>query len=172
MARFATPAAARGRRKEVMMTTTLTINGEQRSFDAPPEMPLLWVWRDILGMTGTKVGCGIAQCGACTVHIDGKPVRSCVLPVGNLQSRAITTIEGVGATPLGARVQKAWLDLEVVQCGYCQSGQIMSAAALLASTPDPDHSDIDAAMAGNICRCGTYVRIRAAIKQAASAQKA
>jgi isoquinoline 1-oxidoreductase alpha subunit len=153
------------------MATTLTINGQERSFDAPPEMPLLWVLRDILGLTGTKFGCGMAQCGACTVHVDGKPVRSCVLPVGNLQSRTITTIEGIGATPVGTRVQKAWLDLEVVQCGYCQSGQIMSAAALLASTPDPDDSDIDAAMAGNICRCGTYVRIRAAIKQAASAQK-
>jgi len=153
------------------MATTLNINGQEVSFDAPPEMPLLRVLRDVLGLTGTKFGCGMAQCGACTVHIDGKPVRSCVLPVGNLQRRAITTIEGIGATPAGASVQKAWLDLEVVQCGYCQSGQIMSAAALLASTPDPDDSDIDAAMAGNICRCGTYVRIRAAIKQAASAQK-
>ena len=153
------------------MATTLTINGQERSFEAPPEMPLLWVLRDILGLTGTKFGCGIAQCGACTVHVDGKPVRSCVLPVGNLKSRTITTIEGVGATPVGASVQKAWLDLEVVQCGYCQSGQIMSATALLVSTPDPDDSDIDAAMAGNICRCGTYVRIRAAIKQAASSQK-
>jgi isoquinoline 1-oxidoreductase alpha subunit len=154
------------------MPTTLNINGQDRSFEAPPEMPLLWVLRDILGFTGTKFGCGMAQCGACTVHVDGKPVRSCVLPVGNLQGRTITTIEGIAATPVGARVQKAWLDLEVVQCGYCQSGQIMSAAALLLSTPDPDDSDIDAAMAGNICRCGTYVRIRAAIKQAAAAQKA
>jgi isoquinoline 1-oxidoreductase subunit alpha len=153
------------------MATTLTINGQERSFDAPPEMPLLWVLRDILGLTGTKFGCGIAQCGACTVHVDGKPVRSCVLPVGNLKSRTITTIEGIGVTPAGTKVQKAWLDLEVVQCGYCQSGQIMSAAALLASTPDPDDSDVDAAMAGNICRCGTYVRIRAAIKQAASTHK-
>jgi len=153
------------------MATTLTINGQERSFDAPPEMPLLWVLRDILGLTGTKFGCGIAQCGACTVHVDGKPVRSCVLPVGNLKSRTITTIEGIGVTPAGTKVQKAWLDLEVVQCGYCQSGQIMSAAALLASMPDPDDSDVDAAMAGNICRCGTYVRIRAAIKQAASTHK-
>ena len=153
------------------MATTLTINGQERSFEAPPEMPLLWVLRDILGLTGTKFGCGIAQCGACTVHVDGKPVRSCVLPVGKLQGRTITTIEAVGAMPAGASVQKAWLDLEVVQCGYCQSGQIMSATALLVSTPDPDDSDIDAAMAGNICRCGTYVRIRAAIKQAASSQK-
>ena len=153
------------------MATTLTVNGEQKSFDAPPDMPLLWVLRDILGLTGTKFGCGIAQCGACTVHVDGKPVRSCVLPVGSLENRAITTVEGVGATASGAKVQKAWLDLEVVQCGYCQSGQIMSAAALLAATPNPDDSDIDAAMAGNICRCGTYVRIRAAIKQAASGPK-
>jgi isoquinoline 1-oxidoreductase alpha subunit len=150
------------------MATMLTINGEQKSFDAPADMPLLWVLRDILGMTGTKFGCGIAQCGACTVHVDGKPVRSCVLPVGALNGRAITTIEGVAASPAGAKVQKAWLDLEVIQCGYCQSGQIMSAAALLASTPNPDDSDINAAMSGNICRCGTYVRIREAIKLAAS----
>ena len=150
------------------MATTLTINGEQKSFDAPADMPLLWALRDILGLTGTKYGCGIAQCGACTVHVDGKPVRSCVLPVGALNGRSITTIEGVAASPAGAKVQKAWLDLEVIQCGYCQSGQIMSAAALLASTPNPDDSDINAAMAGNICRCGTYVRIREAIKLAAS----
>jgi isoquinoline 1-oxidoreductase alpha subunit len=150
------------------MATTLTINGEQKSFDAPADMPLLWALRDILGLTGTKYGCGIAQCGACTVHVDGKPVRSCVLPVGALNGRSITTIEGVAASPAGAKVQKAWLDLEVIQCGYCQSGQIMSAAALLASTPSPDDSDINAAMAGNICRCGTYVRIREAIKLAAS----
>ena len=114
-------------------------------------MPLLWVLRDLLGMTGTKFGCGIAQCGACTVHIEGKPLRSCLLPVGAIGNRAITTIEGIGATRTGAAVQKAWLDLEVIQCGYCQSGQIMSAAALLANTPHPDDSDIDAAMAGNIC---------------------
>jgi isoquinoline 1-oxidoreductase alpha subunit len=150
------------------MATTLTINGEQKSFDAPADMPLLWVLRDIIGLTGTKYGCGIAQCGACTVHVDGKPVRSCVLPVGALNGRTITTIEGIAASPAGAKVQKAWLDLEVIQCGYCQSGQIMSAAALLASTPSPDDSDINAAMSGNICRCGTYVRIREAIKLAAS----
>jgi isoquinoline 1-oxidoreductase alpha subunit len=150
------------------MATTLTINGEQKSFDAPAEMPLLWVLRDIIGMTGTKYGCGIAQCGACTVHVDGKAVRSCVLPVGALNGRSVTTIEGVAASPAGAKVQKAWLDLEVIQCGYCQSGQIMSATALLASTPNPDDSDINAAMSGNICRCGTYVRIREAIKLAAS----
>ncbi|MGY4313569.1 (2Fe-2S)-binding protein [Bradyrhizobium sp. JR3.5] len=151
--------------------TNLTINGEPRLFDAPPDMPLLWVLRDILGMTGTKYGCGIAQCGACTVHVDGKPLRSCLLPVGAISGRAVTTIEGIGATTTGARVQKAWLDLEVIQCGYCQSGQIMAAAALLAATADPDDSDIDAAMAGNICRCGTYERIRRAIKQAASARQ-
>ncbi|MDB5653372.1 MAG: (2Fe-2S)-binding protein [Tardiphaga sp.] len=150
------------------MTTVLTINGEQKSFDAPDDMPLLWVLRDILGMTGTKFGCGVALCGACTVHIDGKAVRSCLLPISAVRDRAITTIEGVGATPAGAKVQKAWLDLEVIQCGYCQSGQIMSAAALLATTPKPNDSDIDAAMAGNICRCGTYVRVREAIKLAAS----
>ena len=147
---------------------TLKINGEPKTFDAPDDMPLLWVLRDVLGMTGTKFGCGIAQCGACTVHIDGKPVRSCLLPVSAVGDRAVTTIEGVGATATGAQVQKAWLDLEVIQCGYCQPGQIMSAAALLAATPNPDDADIDAAMAGNICRCGTYVRIRAAIKRAAA----
>jgi isoquinoline 1-oxidoreductase alpha subunit len=146
----------------------LKINGEVRTFDAPGDMPLLWVLRDVLGMTGTKFGCGIAQCGACTVHVDGNPVRSCLLPVGSIGEKPITTIEGIGATPIGATVQKAWLDLEVIQCGYCQSGQIMSATALLAVTPHPDDSDIDAAMAGNICRCGTYVRIREAIKRAAS----
>src|SRR6266478_6018000 len=131
------------------MATTLTINGEPKSFDAPADMPLLWVLRDVLGLTGTKFGCGIAQCGACTVHIDGKPVRSCMLPVSAVRDRAVTTIEGIGASPAGAKVQKAWLDLEVIQCGYCQSGQIMSAAALLASTPNPDDSDINAAMSGN-----------------------
>jgi isoquinoline 1-oxidoreductase subunit alpha len=146
---------------------TLKINGEDKTVDASDDMPLLWVLRDILGMTGTKFGCGIAQCGACTVHVDGNAVRSCLLPVGAVGDRAITTIEGIGATSVGAKVQKAWLDLEVIQCGYCQSGQIMSAAALLLVTPHPDDSDIDAAMAGNICRCGTYVRIREAIKRAA-----
>ena len=148
---------------------SLRINGELKTIDAPPDMPLLWALRDILGMTGTKFGCGIAQCGACTVHLDGAPVRSCLLAVGSIGDRAITTIEGVGASAVGAKVQQAWLDLEVVQCGYCQSGQIMSATALLNSTPHPADSDIDAAMAGNICRCGTYVRIRAAIKHAAQA---
>src|SRR5260370_40960130 len=149
------------------MATTLTINGEPKSFQAPADMPLLWVLRDILGLTGTKFGCGIAQCGACTVHVAGRPVRSCLLPIGAIGDQPVTTIEGVGATPAGAKVQKAWLDLEVVQCGYCQSGQIMSAAALLAATPQPDDTDINAAVAGNIRRVGTYVRIRAAIKRAA-----
>ena len=147
----------------------LEINGQTHQVDVSPDTPLLWVLRDVLGLTGTKFGCGIAQCGACTVHVDGQAVRSCLLPAGAIKGRKITTIEAVGMTPSGAKVQKAWLDLEVVQCGYCQSGQIMSAAALLATTPNPDDSDIDAAMAGNICRCGTYVRIRAAIKKAAGA---
>ena len=147
---------------------SLNVNGEARTADVPADMPLLWVLRDVLALTGTKFGCGIAQCGACTVQIDGIAVRSCLLPVGSVGDRKITTIEGIGATPAGAKVQKAWLDLEVIQCGYCRSGQIMSAAALLASTPTPDDSDIDAAMAGNICRCGTYVRVREAIKHAAS----
>jgi isoquinoline 1-oxidoreductase alpha subunit len=146
----------------------LIVNGEQRNVDVPADMPLLWVLRDVLGLTGTKFGCGIAQCSACTVHLDGEPVRSCLLPVGTIGSRAITTIEVIGATPNGAKVQKAWLDLEVIQCGYCQSGQIMSATALLDAIPNPDDADIDAAMAGNICRCGTYVRIREAIKHAAT----
>ncbi|MFA5967748.1 MAG: (2Fe-2S)-binding protein [Sphingomonas sp.] len=143
------------------------INGEEREVDVPADMPLLWVLRDVLGLTGTKFGCGIAQCGACTVQVDGAALRSCQLPVGAIGDRAITTIEKIGDTPAGARIQKAWLDLEVVQCGYCQSGQIMSASALLASNPSPDDADIDAAMAGNICRCGTYVRIREGIKNAA-----
>jgi isoquinoline 1-oxidoreductase alpha subunit len=142
------------------------------TIDAEGDVPLLWALRDILGLTGTKFGCGIAQCGACTVHLDGVAVRSCLLPIGSIGDRAVTTIEAVGETPAGSKVQKAWLDLEVVQCGYCQSGQIMSAAALLAATPNPDDSDIDAAMAGNICRCGTYVRIRAAIKHAAGSDRA
>jgi len=148
------------------MAISLGINGAKHTVDVDPDMPLLWVLRDVLGMTGTKYGCGIAQCGACTVHINGDPVRSCLLPVASIGERAITTIEGVGSTQTGASVQKAWLDLEVIQCGYCQSGQIMSAAALLAKSPHPDDADIDAAMAGNICRCGTYVRIREAIKRA------
>ncbi|HTV98372.1 MAG TPA: (2Fe-2S)-binding protein [Steroidobacteraceae bacterium] len=146
---------------------SLMVNGENREVDVPPDMPLLWVLRDVLGLTGTKFGCGIAQCGACTIHLAGTAVRSCLLPVGTIGSRAITTIEAIGTTPNGAKVQKAWLDVEVIQCGYCQSGQIMSATALLDAVPHPDDADIDAAMAGNICRCGTYVRIRQAIKHAA-----
>jgi len=148
----------------------LRVNNETRSIDVPSNMPLLWVLRDIMGLTGTKFGCGIALCGACTVHIDGKPVRSCLLPVGVIGERAITTVEAVGETPNGAKVQKAWLDTEVIQCGYCQSGQIMSATALLNNIPYPDDADIDAAMAGNICRCGTYVRIREAVKRAAASE--
>jgi isoquinoline 1-oxidoreductase alpha subunit len=130
-------------------------------------MPLLWVLRDLLGFTGTKFGCGRGLCGACTVHLDGRPVRSCVLPVGIIGNQEITTIEGIGTTTAGARIQRAWLDLEVVQCGYCQSGQVMSAAALLKAVPNPSDEDINLAMSGNICRCGTYVRIRQAIKHAA-----
>ncbi len=146
---------------------SLKINGRIHTIDEPDEMPLLWALRDIVGLTGTKFGCGIAQCGACTLHLDGKAVRSCLLPIGSIGDGAITTVEAVGDTPIGVAIQKAWLDIEVVQCGYCQSGQIMTAAALLNRTPRPDDSDIDAAMAGNICRCGTYVRIRQAIKNAA-----
>ena len=149
------------------MANTITVNDVDRTVDVESDTPLLWVLRDVLGMTGTKFGCGIAQCGACTVQIDGEPVRSCLLPVGSIGDRKITTIEGIGETDAGRKVQRAWLDLEVVQCGYCQSGQIMSAAALLDSNPRPTEADIDDAMSGNICRCGTYVRIREAIKQAA-----
>jgi isoquinoline 1-oxidoreductase alpha subunit len=147
---------------------TLMINGQRHQIDVPPDMPLLWVLRDVVGLTGTKFGCGIAQCGACTLHLDGQAVRSCVLPVSNVGTRAITTIEAIGATPSGQKIQEAWLGVDVVQCGYCQAGQIMSAAALIARSPNPSDADIDAAMSGNICRCGTYVRIRAAIKQAAT----
>jgi isoquinoline 1-oxidoreductase subunit alpha len=147
---------------------TLTINGEDRQFDVPGDMPLLWVLRDVAGLTGTKFGCGVALCGACTIHLDGQPVRSCVMAAGGATGRKITTIEAIGESDAGAKIQKAWLALEVVQCGYCQSGQIMSAAALLAANPEPSDADIDAAMSGNICRCGTYRRIRAAIKQAAA----
>ena len=150
---------------------SLSVNGQSHSVDVPDDMPLLWVLRDVIGLTGTKFGCGVAQCGACTVHLDGQAVRSCVLPVGAIGQRAITTIEAVGTTPTGQKVQQAWLEVDVVQCGYCQSGQIMSAAALLQRTPNPSDADIDAAMAGNICRCGTYVRIRAAIKQAATGKQ-
>jgi isoquinoline 1-oxidoreductase alpha subunit len=149
----------------------LQINGESHALDVAPDMPLLWALRDIVGLTGTKFGCGIAQCGACTVHVEGRAVRSCVLPVSAVGDKAVTTIEAVGKTPSGQKIQEAWLEVDVVQCGYCQSGQIMSAAALLAHTPNPSDADIDAAMAGNICRCATYVRIRAAIKQAATGHR-
>ncbi|MET3356502.1 UNVERIFIED_ORG: isoquinoline 1-oxidoreductase alpha subunit [Xanthobacter viscosus] len=147
--------------------TAITVNGKIYEVASEARTPLLWVLRDELGLTGTKFGCGIAQCGVCTVHVDGVAVRSCQMPVGTVGQRAVTTIEGVGSTTVGARVQKAWLDLEVVQCGYCQPGQIMAAAALLAANPDPDDNAIDAAMSGNLCRCGTYVRIREGIKHAA-----
>jgi isoquinoline 1-oxidoreductase alpha subunit len=147
----------------------LTINGKARTVDADPEMPLLWVMRDMLNITGPKFGCGIAQCGACTVLVDGEPTRSCVTPASSVSGK-ITTIEGIADSPVGKRVQAAWLDLDVAQCGYCQAGQIVAATALLQSNPKPSDEDIDAAMAGNLCRCATYIRIRAAIKQA-SGQK-
>jgi len=146
---------------------TLNVNGKSHELDVSPDMPLLWALRDMLHLTGTKFGCGMALCGACTVDLDGQPIRSCVTPVAEVSNKKITTIEAIGQTSSGAKVQKAWLDLEVIQCGYCQSGQIMSASALLAANPHPSDTDIDKAMAGNICRCGTYQRIRAAIKQAA-----
>ena len=146
---------------------TLNVNGTPRDVDVPDDMPLLWVIRDVLQMTGTKFGCGIGACGACTVHLNGQAIRSCVTPVMAANGGTITTIEAVGDTPAGKKVQDAWLDLDVVQCGYCQSGQIMSAAALIASNPHPTDGDIDNAMSGNICRCGTYSRIRAAIMRAA-----
>ena len=145
---------------------SLKVNGRHYSVQAPDDMPLLWVLRDLLNLKGTKFGCGIAQCGACTVHVDGRPVRSCMLPAANVGSREVTTIEAIGQKESGRRIQEAWLELEVVQCGYCQSGQIMSAAALIERNPAPDDAEIDAAMAGNICRCATYARIRAAIKSA------
>src|ERR1700745_894321 len=149
------------------MAFTVKINGKSHSVDVDGDTPLLWVLRDVLGMTGTKFGCGMALCGACTVHVDGVAARSCITPVDSIGASAITTIEAIGATAAGAKIQKAWLDREVVQCGYCQSGQIMSAAALLARNPPPNDRDIDDAMSGNICRCGTYLRIREAIKLAA-----
>jgi len=153
--------------RETNMAFTLKINGTLHEVDVDGDTPLLWLLRDVLGMTGTKFGCGQALCGACTVHLDGQPVRSCQTPVDSVGDSAVTTIEAIGQTPQGAALQKAWLELEVVQCGYCQSGQIMSAAALLKDTPKPTDDDIDAAMSGNVCRCGTYHRIRAAIKHAA-----
>jgi isoquinoline 1-oxidoreductase alpha subunit len=149
------------------MAFNIKVNGKTHSVDVDGDTPLLWVLRDVLGMTGTKFGCGMALCGACTVHVDGVATRSCITPVDSIGASAITTIEAIGATSVGAKIQKAWLDREVPQCGYCQSGQIMSAAALLANNPRPNDSAIDDAMSGNICRCGTYLRIREAIKQAA-----
>ena len=144
------------------------LNGKTVSLDLPDDVPLLWALRDVAGLTGTKFGCGMALCGACTVHLDGAAIRSCVTPLAAVQGKRVTTIEAIGQTPLGHQVQKAWLDEEVVQCGYCQSGQIMSACALLKQTPRPDDGQIDAAMSGNICRCGTYSRIRIAIHRAAT----
>ena len=146
--------------------TSLRVNGQEHELDVPDDMPLLWALRDIVGLTGTKFGCGVALCGACTVHLDGRPIRSCITPVASVVGRAVTTIEAIGDTPSGKKIQEAWLGIEVVQCGYCQSGQIMSAAALIESNPNPSDAEIDAAMSGNICRCGTYGRIRAAIKLA------
>ena len=146
---------------------TLNVNGKRRDLDIPDDTPLLWTLRDVLAMTGTKFGCGQGLCGACTIHIDGQPARSCITPVSVAVGKQITTIEAIGTTPAGKKVQAAWLALDVPQCGYCQSGQIMSASALLAANAKPSDSDIDNAMAGNICRCGTYPRIRAAIKKAA-----
>jgi isoquinoline 1-oxidoreductase subunit alpha len=150
---------------------TITINGQARSVAAEPSTPLLWVIRDILGLTGTKFGCGIAQCGACTVHLDGKPVRSCSTPLSEVGSKAVTTIEGLSADSTHP-VQRAWVEAQVPQCGYCQSGQIMAAVALLDAKPAPTDADIDAAMQGNICRCGTYLRIRSAIHRAAEMKRA
>jgi isoquinoline 1-oxidoreductase alpha subunit len=150
------------------MPYTIKVNGHRHVLDVDGDTPLLWVLRDALNLTGTKFGCGIAQCGACTIHLDGNPVRSCVLPVSAVGNRQVTTIESVGETGTGKKVQEAWLAVDVVQCGYCQSGQIMSAAALLKRNPTPTDADIDAAMSGNLCRCATYVRIKAAIKQAAT----
>ncbi|MEA3153080.1 MAG: isoquinoline 1-oxidoreductase subunit alpha [Betaproteobacteria bacterium] len=147
----------------------LEVNGQMQNLDAQPDMPLLWVLRDSLHMTGTKFGCGMALCGACTVHVDGQPVRSCITQVSTVAGKKITTIEAMSADAVGKRVQAAWIELGVPQCGYCQSGQIMSATALLKQKPQPNDADIDSAMSGNICRCGTYPRIRAAIKRAAGA---
>ena len=151
------------------MQFTLQVNGRQHTVDVDSDTPLLWVLRDEIELKGTKFGCGVGLCGACMVHLDGKPVRSCSLPIAAVGKAAVTTIESIGNTPLGARLQKAWLDVDVVQCGYCQGGQIMSAATLLARTPAPSDNDIQSSMNGNLCRCGTYLRIQEAIKQAAKA---
>jgi len=154
-----------------MSMVSLTINGKKREVDVAPDTPLLWVLRDSLHLTGTKFGCGIAQCGACTVHLDGQPVRSCSTPVSAAAGKKVTTIEGIAGTAAGKAVQAAWIKNDVPQCGYCQSGQIMSATALLAKNRAPSDADIDGAMSGNVCRCGTYNQIRAAIKDAAAAVK-
>ena len=146
---------------------TLIVNGKPRNLEVPDDMPLLWTLRDVLSLTGTKFGCGIGLCGACTIHIDGQPARSCITLVSAAAGKRITTIEAIGATPAGKKIQAAWLALDVPQCGYCQSGQIMSASALLANNPHPTDADIESAMSGNICRCGTYIRIREGIKRAA-----
>ena len=150
--------------------SSFTLNGAPVSIDAPSEMPLLWALRDVIGATGTKFGCGIGACGACTVHVDGQPTRSCLLPLSAVEGKQVATIEAMEKDPIGQRVQAAWRDIDVVQCGYCQSGQVMSAVALLKANANPSDADIDTAMAGNICRCGTYHRIRMAIKKAASAK--
>ena len=152
--------------------STLNVNGRDHTVDVDPSTPILWTLRDTLGMTGTKFGCGAALCGACTVHLDGQPVRSCSTPLSAAAGKKITTIEAIGATPTGKKVQEAWAALDVPQCGYCQSGQIMAATALLEAKPKPSDADIDSAMAGNICRCGTYPRIRAAIHKAAGTKGA
>jgi isoquinoline 1-oxidoreductase subunit alpha len=154
------------------MAFTLTINGQSRTADVDGDTPLLWVLRDTLGLVGAKFGCGAALCGACTVHLDGAPVRACITPVESVGRKKVTTIEGVGKTPVGARVQEAWKAVDVPQCGYCQAGQIMSATALLTEKPKPTDEDIDAAMNGNLCRCATYIRIRKAIKVASGQEQA
>ena len=146
----------------------IDINGQSHDLDVPADMPLLWALRDVVGLTGTKYGCGTSLCGACTVHIDGEPTRACVTPVGSIGAKKVTTIEAIGESPLGKRVQAAWIAEDVPQCGYCQSGQIMSAVSLLTAKPAPTDGDIDTALAGNLCRCGTYNRIRAAIRRAAN----
>jgi isoquinoline 1-oxidoreductase alpha subunit len=152
------------------MAISLTVNGSSKQVDVPGDTPLLWVLRDVIGLTGTKFGCGMALCGACTVHVDGQAVRSCMMPVSAVATKKITTIEAIGAEPAGKALQTAWVDVGVPQCGYCQAGQIMSAAALLNRKPKPTDAEIDEVMIGNICRCGTYTRIRAAIRQAAAQQ--
>ncbi|MED5618480.1 (2Fe-2S)-binding protein [Ideonella sp. BN130291] len=149
-----------------------TLNGQPATLEVPDDMPLLWALRDVAGLTGTKFGCGVALCGACTVHVDGQATRSCITPVAAVAGKSVVTIEAIGQNPVGQRVQAAWRQIDVVQCGYCQSGQVMAASALLQANPNPSDADIDGAMAGNICRCGTYQRIRSAIKIAAAKKEA